>query len=1070
MTLNEWLGENNQLGIDIWHNKYQYNNESFDEWLDRVSGNNQEVKELIKEKKFLFGGRILANRGLNKYSKKITYSNCFRGDTEIVTRNGIKKIEDLVNKDIQTFSFGAWRNATVKCFGEQKIGKLTLRKYKTTKDLYVTRDHIWYVRGNGNFEEKKTEHLQIGDIIPISASKSYRTYIPSAFGVAHGAFYGDGDHSGNSRRMNFCGDKKELIPYFSPANIGNSGGVSTICGIPKIFWNKPSLNETPSYLYGWLAGYFATDGSIDERGSCVLCSSKRDDLEFVQDVLTVLGIPCEEIRVQNRLSNLTNKYSDIYILNLNKWYLNESFFILSKHKERFLAHQPQRESEWKVDSVDFSNTKTVPVYCVVEPEKHSFTLKGNILTHNCYVISPPEDNIESIFDCAKKLARTYSYGGGCGIDIGKLSPRGAKINNAAKETSGSTSFMDLYSMVTGLIGQGGRRGALMISIPVDHPDVEEFIHLKSDLNRVTKANISVRISDRFMQAVKNNEDFKLSFTRDETGEVIEKTVNAKNLFIELSKMNWDYAEPGLLFWDRVNNWNLLSEDSNFHYAGTNPCAEEPLPAGGSCLLGSINLSAFVDENGKFNFDDFANTVKISVDALNDVLDEGLPLHPLAEQRESVKEWRQIGLGIMGLADMLIKMGITYGSKEAIDLSDKIGHIMINAALMQSAAMACDNGPYPSYDENAVLSSKFLQYNADEDTLEELKRYGIRNSQILTIAPTGTLSTMLGISGGIEPIFANYYTRKTESLKGHDEYYKVYTKIVKDYMDAHGLKDDSELPEYFVTAHELDYKQRVKMQAAWQRHIDASISSTCNLNHDATVDEVADLYMTAWENGLKGITVYRDGCARTGILTDSESKNDDDKETYIDAIPRGVIIKADDNCVGKKRTLKTGCGTLHVEAFFDPDTGNLLETYFSKGSTGGCNSYMTGLSRMVSLAARGGVPLSAIIDQLKSTLPCPSYAVRSATKHDTSSGSSCPVAIGNALLDMYKEIQEELSDDSSDSPTENFTVVKLPKDTEQSVKNDTIKGDGVNTCPVCGSKLRHTGGCDVCENCGWSHCQ
>lgn len=191
---------------------------------------------------------------------------------------------------------------------------------------------------------------------------------------------------------------------------------------------------------------------------------------------------------------------------------------------------------------------------------------------NCYVIAPPDDNIESIFDCAKKLARTYSYGGGCGVDISKLSPRGAKVNNAAKETTGSVSFMDLYSMVTGLIGQSGRRGALMLSISCEHPDLEEFIEIKSDLDRVTKANISIRITDKFMAAVKNKQPFELSFTRIETGETITKTVDAYSIFHKMCEMNWDYAEPGMLFWDRINNWNLLSCDDEFEYAGTNPCA------------------------------------------------------------------------------------------------------------------------------------------------------------------------------------------------------------------------------------------------------------------------------------------------------------------------------------------------------------------------------------------------------------------------------------------------------------------------------------------------------------------
>ena len=684
---------------------------------------------------------------------------------------------------------------------------------------------------------------------------------------------------------------------------------------------------------------------------------------------------------------------------------------------------------------------------------------------NCYVIEPPEDNIESIFDCAKKLARTYSYGGGCGVDISKLAPRGAKVNNAAKETTGSVSFMDLYSMVTGLIGQSGRRGALMLSLSCEHPDLEEFIEIKSDLDRVTKANISIRITDKFMVAVKNRTSFTLSFTRLETGEKITKEVDAYTIFHKLCEMNWDYAEPGMLFWDRINNWNLLSCDDDFEYAGTNPCAEEPLPAGGSCLLGSINLSEFVCDTG-FNFDDFKYCVKESVIALNEVLDEGLPLHPLKEQRESVYDWRQIGLGIFGLADLLIKLGIKYGSPEAIDLCDMIGHTMADMAIKTSAILSKEHDePYPKYKPEAIEQSAFYSKNALGETKELVSSFGLRNSQLLTIAPTGSLSTMLGISGGIEPIFANYYTRKTESLKGHDEYYKVYTPIVKKYMDEHGLKDDSELPDYFVTAQTLDYKNRIYMQSIWQSHIDASISSTVNVPNDFTVEQVENLYMTAWDAGLKGVTIFRDGCKRAGILTTTIKEKKDEKSDDIKhhTLERGMIIKADDNCIGKKRTLKTGCGTLHCEAFFDPETGQLLETYFSKGSSGGCNNFMIGLSRAISLCARGGIDVYSIVDQLKSSGTCPSYAVRSATKHDTSKGSSCPVAIGNALLDMYNELQNELFDDIEDSyASETIITLKKPLliNVEQNIAPE---------CPECGGTLVFEGGCNTCKSCGWSKC-
>ena len=497
---------------------------------------------------------------------------------------------------------------------------------------------------------------------------------------------------------------------------------------------------------------------------------------------------------------------------------------------------------------------------------------------NCYVIEPPKDEIESIFDCAKKLARTYSYGGGCGVDISQLSPKGAKINNAAKETSGAVSFMELYSLVTALIGQNGRRGALMISMDCSHPDILEFIELKTDLEKVTKANVSVRIYKDFMEAVKKGTDYILSYEREATGEVIKKRVPARALFKKITDTSWDYAEPGVLFWDRISSWNLLSNTEEFSYAGVNPCAEEPLPAGGSCLLGSINLSEFVrnpfSERADFDFEELKKCVTASVYALNEVLEEGLPLHPLPEQRESVEKWRQIGLGIMGLADALIKLGVTYGQKETVDICDKIGFVMADTAIAASALLAKEKGRFSGCKVEEIMETPYFLMNTTEETRALVKEYGLRNSQLLTIAPTGTLSTMLGISGGIEPVYANYYERKTESLHGEDVYYRVYTKIVKDYMEAHRIEDDRELPGFFVTAMNLDYKQRIDMQAIWQLHVDASISSTVNLSHGFTKEETEALYMYAYDMGLKGITIYRDGCKRMGIL--STKKKEENK--------------------------------------------------------------------------------------------------------------------------------------------------------------------------------------------------
>ncbi len=654
---------------------------------------------------------------------------------------------------------------------------------------------------------------------------------------------------------------------------------------------------------------------------------------------------------------------------------------------------------------------------------------------NCYVLPAPLDNLESIYETCKMMARTYSYGGGVGIDISNLAPEGAAVNNQAKTSSGAVSFMDTFSQVTQQIGQKGRRGALMISLSCTHPDLENFIRVKMNTDKVNYANISVRVTDDFMQAVLHDEDWELSFERPETHATIRKTVRAKDVFHLLCEANWNYSEPGILFWDQIERFNMMSEVPDFHYAGTNPCAEEPLPAFGACLLGSLNLAEFVHD-GQFDFDDFYNCVQIAVAALNEVQKEGTPKHPLPEQREVADKLRQIGCGIMGLADMLIKLGIRYGSPESIDLCDRIGETMVAAALAESAEETAFMGKCPAYTDNIILSP-FVRSHISRDpfVLRKLQTYGLANTQLLTIAPTGTISTMLGISGGIEPIFANSYTRTTKTLHDSDVTYKVYTPIVAEYMQSHGVADEANLPDYFVTAAQIPIADRISMQSIWQKHIDASISSTINLPNSATVEDVERLYIEAWKSGLKGVTVYRAGCAREGILN-----ADVDKKPETETPPNLPLKKN----IGLERHLTTGCGSLHVCAFFD-ENGDLKNTYLSKGSSGGCNNFMIGLSRMISLSARNGVKINQIVDQLNSCGTCPSYAVRRATKHDTSTGSCCPVAIGNALMDMWNEVNQE---------------VKNEIDTTNKSKDK---------CPECGGDLIHEMGCVTCTSCGYSKC-
>ncbi|MGL4391888.1 MAG: adenosylcobalamin-dependent ribonucleoside-diphosphate reductase [Fusobacteriaceae bacterium] len=690
---------------------------------------------------------------------------------------------------------------------------------------------------------------------------------------------------------------------------------------------------------------------------------------------------------------------------------------------------------------------------------------GKKITYsNCYVITPPEDTIESIFETAKKLARTYSYGGGCGVDISKLRPHGSGVNNAAKSTTGAVSFMELYNHTTDVIGQKGRRGALMISIDVNHPDIEDFIKIKSDLHKIKKANISVRIDEKFMRAVRDGKEHVMEFTVIDTGEVIRRTADARKLFREFARQNWDFAEPGVLFWDKIKEWNLLSEDDEFEFAGTNPCAEEPLPAGGSCLLGSIILPSFID-NGEFNFERFKVAVEKSVRALNEVLEEGLPLHPLDEQKQSVGDWRQIGLGILGVGDLLIEMKLKYGTEESLVFCDKIAKTMIDSAIRASAILAKDFGPYPKFKVDKILASPFFKENASPETVELVKNHGLRNSQLLTIAPTGSIGTMLQMSTGIEPNFAFSYTRKTESLHGEDKIYQVYIPIAEKFLLENNLDATAELPDYFVTAQNLDPVSRIKMQSIWQNRIDASISSTVNLINKTTVEEVEKIYIEAWSSGLKGVTIYRSGCRREGILVvDAEKKEELILPPSEKGFLRGEQKPIAEDTIYYPNPIRIGCGKINVMIGYSPSQRCIQDIYVVRSGVGGCEKNIQAVAILMSGVLRLGGNLFMLERAIEGVSGCTSFATARAKKEDVALGGTCPSAIMNVLKKFEHEMG--LNDE------EKAAILLKAKEIKEKVVEEKKKENPlfVAHCPECGQEMDISGGCYSCRSCGYSKCE
>lgn len=432
-------------------------------------------------------------------------------------------------------------------------------------------------------------------------------------------------------------------------------------------------------------------------------------------------------------------------------------------------------------------------------------------------------------------------------------------------------------------------------------------------------------------------------------------------------------------------------------------------------------------------------------------------------------YRNIGLGCFGYATALMKLGLKYGSDEALDFTDQIFGLMFRAAVIESNELAKEFGPFPKY-KDCVWDSDIIKLHFPQEEIDQMRQYGLRNCSLISIAPNGSTATTFNESGGCEPQFAMKFTRRTVGMTdGEDTYFDVYCKAAQDYMR---INNTDVLPDYFISAPEIRWQDRIKTQAIMQRHVDTAISSTVNLPNSATKEDIAKLYIMAWDQGLKGVTIFRDGCKRMPILStkkDNKSTKEDvsNQPQANNTLPRGFILDASDNLIGKKRKLQTGCGSLHCTAFFDPDTGDLMETYLSRGSTGGCSNSYTGLSRMISLSARAGVDIDTIVDQLNSCGICPSYAVRRATKHDTSPGACCPIAIGKALKDMWEEMQDEIADEivfGDDKPVNNMVQNATQNESAIFAVQETVE-----RCPECGEPLQHEGGCDICKNCGYSHC-
>lgn len=488
------------------------------------------------------------------------------------------------------------------------------------------------------------------------------------------------------------------------------------------------------------------------------------------------------------------------------------------------------------------------------------------------------DDLKEILSVNSEIALTFKAQGGQGLSLSNIRPKGAKIGTNF-ESDGIIPFMEMYNTTTGSISQGShRRGALMMSIDVEHPQAKDFITIKSDLNKINNANLSVEIGDRFMQAV---QEFY------STGKIVTYTVENRfkggnpdgyqitpiHLYKLIMESAWKSAEPGVMFMNRFSNYNLMEYVPNYQIYTSNPCGEQPLPKYGACNLASINLSEYVlnpfSADATLNESELIKDIKIYVEAMDIIVDENSKFHALPQQREFSQNYRNIGIGVMGIADMFIKLNLRYGSSESKQLLKHLMPLIFREAVIASSQLAKTKGSFPKYDER-IWDSTIIQKHFNSAEISELRKNGLRNSSLLSIAPTGSIGTMLGVSTGCEPFFALEYNRRTVSLhKDQEVSYKVNIPVVQEYFDYCDKHNQEITSSILVTSADINWKDRIEIQQVLQDSIDTAISSTINLPENTTVDEIEQLYLYAWSKGLKGVTIYRNN-SRKSILSTNDN--------------------------------------------------------------------------------------------------------------------------------------------------------------------------------------------------------
>lgn len=686
----------------------------------------------------------------------------------------------------------------------------------------------------------------------------------------------------------------------------------------------------------------------------------------------------------------------------------------------------------------------------------------------CFVL-PIEDSMEGIFDSVKNAALIHKSGGGTGFSFNRLRAKGSSVNSTGGVASGPVSFMKVFNAATEAVKQGGtRRGANMGILKVDHPDILEFISCKQDNADITNFNISVALTERFMEAVEQDRDYDLI---DPKSKEKRGSLNAREVFNKMVQMAWTNGEPGIVFIDRINRENVTPVLGEIE--STNPCGEQPLLPYEACNLGSINLSLMVTDSGngpEVDYDKLGDTVRKAVHFLDNVID--VNNYPLPEIDHMTRGTRKIGLGVMGWADLLLILGIPYHSGEAVRLAEEIMGFIDFESKQKSEELANVKGVFPFHDKSIYAEAGRK----------------IRNATTTTIAPTGTLSIIAGVSSGIEPLFAISFIKNvmdgTELVEVNPHFKEAaedggfYSEeLMREIAKKGSLHDIQEVPEdireIFVTSHDISPEWHVNMQAAFQNHTDNAVSKTVNLRNEATQEDVAEVFHLAYRTGCKGVTIYRDGSRDMQVLNIGSVKGKEEKPELQNVAPSTTACEdCAEACAltqphitprprpevttGFTEKVKIGCGNLYITVNYD-DNG-ICEVFTNTGRAGGCPSQSEATSRLVSIALRSGMDEKSIVEQLKG-IRCPSTI-----RQKGLSVLSCPDAIGRMIEKVMKH-RNGNGDVYKSAPAVAATL-QVPRPTAK-IYDDSPKDSG--SCPECGSSVEHEGGCVVCRSCGYSKC-